>query len=199
MTSPSFVVKSVSVIPLMGKVESAYYNLIVKATVRMCTVLSSAAFKNALFEYLKHSNGIEGELSEWKNKPWEEIYNHYLGARTIELDLATYYSFRRVYGYTKPSTDTIFLNRKYISKYSHLNGTHLMALGSNLSHEYGHKRGFDHDFKATARRPNSLCYLINEAYEKAYTQIYGADFASLEKALAVKVPWYKRWARRILA
>jgi len=66
-----------------------------------------------------------------------------------------------VIGYTYPNDPTIYLNRSYRNKYVWSDA----AEASNLFHEISHKWGYDHDFKATAQRPNSVPYSLNRAVE----------------------------------
>ena len=77
-----------------------------------------------------------------------------------------YFSMKRVIGYTMRNIKTIFVNTKYFDT------RHKALVGSNIVHEYGHKLGFSHDFRATADRPFSICYQLNLCYEAAYSKIY---------------------------
>jgi hypothetical protein len=59
-----------------------------------------------------------------------------------------------VIGYTNQNTLTIFINRVIYQK------TEVYKIAMNLVHEWTHKMGYDHDFKATARRPASVPYAV---------------------------------------
>lgn len=180
-------------------VKSKYVPLLQEAISKMEIVLSSDKFQDALYAVISRSNNLEGELSEWKNKTLYQIYNQFLGidrilgTGLIELKLHTYYSSKKVIGYGYKGTNDIYLNTKYLSTYQVDDLEDLKKIGSNLSHEHGHDRGFEHDYYATARRKNSLSYLINEAYEIAFEQIFGlADPSEVPAEVIYKKPWYKR-------
>lgn len=71
----------------------------------------------------------------------------------------TWRQSKSVVGYTSPDTPTIYLNRLFRNGYD----WGACAEISNALHEVTHKMGFDHDYKATARRPYSVPYTANFA------------------------------------
>ena len=77
----------------------------------------------------------------------------------VKVDIETYYTLKRVLGYTLQGVDKIWVNKKYMSAWGSC------ELGSLLAHESSHKAGYTHDFKATARRPNSVPYSVNTAFK----------------------------------
>lgn len=77
----------------------------------------------------------------------------------IKVDVEMYYTLKRVLGYTLQGVDKIWVNKKYMSAWGSC------ELGSLLAHESSHKAGYTHDFKATARRPNSVPYSVNTAFK----------------------------------
>ena len=108
----------------------------------------------------------------------------------INLYVDDYYTVKKVVGYTLLSSKYIRVNTKYFDTNSN------KRVGSNLLHEYGHLVGFSHDFRRTARRPFSICYQLNKAYEECHDRLIGPREGSLAK---VKVgrwfPKYK-WVRK---
>lgn len=170
--------------------DPTYRPMVLMAILRMEDVLSSPIFYNCLAEEIMRSNNLEGELSKWKKASLEEIYNQLF---PITLYLNTYYSIRNVIGYGLPGTKNIYLNTKFLAGYSINNTIDLMYIGSNLLHEHSHDCGFDHDFKPTARRENSLSYILNRAYERAYRKYYKLP----ELILKLHTPWYKRLWRKV--
>jgi hypothetical protein len=162
--------------------------IIVLSVERMEEVVFSSVFFEILKDEISKSNGLEGELSKWKDASPEEIYAQLF---PITLHLSTYYTYKSVYGYGYANDDIIRLNTKYLSTYKLFNDIHLMLVGSNLFHEHSHNRGFDHDFKNTLRRKNSLSYILNRAYERAYRQIFNLS-VPVVKPVVVSIPWYKR-------
>lgn len=156
---------------------------------RFTTVVNSPEFLQC---FLEEMQDIHGELSEYKDHSPAELYRYFMDGSeklspevdgVINLEIDDYYSFKRVIAYTKKHIKTIFVNTKYFDNTTHC------AAGSNFCHEYGHKKGFLHDFWATARRPFSICYKINRAFERAYAMIYGAPTP------APRVSWWRRLLR----
>jgi hypothetical protein len=164
------------------KFDLKYRELVESAILHMQYVVASPIFMEILKDEISKSNGLEGELSMWKEALPEEIYEALF---PITLYLSTYYSFRNVIGYGTPDTKEIFLNTKYLDNYS-MKLEDLMMIGSNLLHEHSHDCGFDHDFYNTARRRNSLSYILNRAYERAFRKFYGVP-----EPIA-RVPWWRR-------
>lgn len=83
-----------------------------------------------------------------------------LTTKTVDIELITYYKrWSKVHGYTYPSVNKIWLNRKYHA------GASLCSEASNLAHELGHKLGYKHAYKATRTRPYSVPYSINAAFK----------------------------------
>lgn len=163
-----------------------YRSLIEKAVVHMEKVLNNELFGEILADEISKSNGLEGELSKWKHASVDEILATLF---PITLNLNTYYTRRNVIGYGYPNDKNIYLNTKYLSGYSVDRLLDLMEVGSNLLHEHSHDCGFDHDFKATRRRPNSLSYILNRAYERTFKQLNNIQDAAVVRYY---VPWYKK-------
>lgn len=67
---------------------------------------------------------------------------------------------RNVVGYTTESSDTLTTNRRFFS------GFEPAEIAGHVAHEWLHKLGFEHDFKATARRPDSVPYELGELVER---------------------------------
>lgn len=83
------------------------------------------------------------------------------GEVDLNVNLESFSWFqRKVVGYTTPSSDTITTNRRFFS------GFEAAEVAGHLAHEWLHKIGFDHDFNATARRPQSVPYELGELVER---------------------------------
>lgn len=83
------------------------------------------------------------------------------GEVDLNLELKNFSWFQRnVVGYTTESSDTLTINRSFFSAYTPA------EVAGNLAHEWLHKLGFEHDFKATARRPDSVPYELGELVER---------------------------------
>lgn len=151
----------------------------------MHTIFNSPDFEKNLLEELED---IHGELSLWRKDSPKEIFECIMNASEkltpgtdYEMDLFVddYYTPKRVIGHTYDSDRFIYTNTKYFDSYP------TKRIGSNFGHEWGHKLGFDHDFKATKRRDFSICYAINRAYEKSWDEIFGEPSAN-DKVLVCK-------------
>lgn len=73
---------------------------------------------------------------------------------TMDLTLKTYYVSDPVIGYTMPSINTIYMNRKYLNTFE----PHEVAM--NLTHEWLHKLGFKHAAQMNDARPHSVPYAV---------------------------------------
>lgn len=111
-------------------------------------VLNSDELKSQVLAYeFKDDSGLTNE----------QIYVA-LMSRVVEFDLELYKPpfWRRwsVVGYTNPGSPRIYLNRYYFNSFE------LADIAANLAHEWMHKLGFGHDYKPTARRPQSVPYAV---------------------------------------
>lgn len=170
--------------------DNRYRPLVEASIAPMERVIPSVEFFEALQDEISKSNGLEGELSTWKNATVKEIFSNLL---PMSLTIDTYYTAKDVIAYGMPDDDEIRLNMKYLEQYSKDSLEDKMYIGSNLLHEHGHNCGFDHDFYATSRRENSLCRILNRSYERAFRKIYGLP----EPVVKYYTPWYKRLALKI--
>ena len=168
----------------------------IKVAAEMEIIINLQLFKDNFISILERSDYRNGELSGWKNKTSLEIYDHFMsGAETLtpqkdgvmNIEVDDYYTFKSVFGYTMEHIPTIFTNTKYFD----VNTT--KEIGSNFCHEWGHKIGFDHDFKSTYRRNFSLCYLLNLIYEKTYNQHFGLIVD--DQKIYCKRKWYAPWKK----
>lgn len=78
----------------------------------------------------------------------------------IKISVEMYWSLKRVLGYTYDGVNKEWVNRRYMMSWG------VCDLASLLGHETSHKANYDHDFKATKRRPWSVPYSINQAFKK---------------------------------
>lgn len=138
-----------------------------RAMVKLGEVLSSREFKDAV---LGHTfAGKPGFASD--ERPPAEIYAVIRAAKErytssadgevdVNLELRSLSWFHRgVVGYTSEGSDTITTNRR------HFAGFDEAELAGHLGHEWLHTLGFEHDFKATARRPFSVPYALGDLIE----------------------------------
>ena len=91
------------------------------------------------------------------------------GERDGEIDViinVQYPGKRGVLGWTYPT-----IIQQYISGWF-LDDASVPELVGNMIHEWLHKLGFDHDYRATALRPYSVPYAIGDIAEKIAKEIY---------------------------
>lgn len=74
-------------------------------------------------------------------------------AMDLELELYTDHD-SRVMGYTRPKSRRVWMNTKFFNRHTPA------KVASNLTHEWLHKIGFDHDYKFTWKRRYSVPYAI---------------------------------------
>lgn len=162
----------------------------------METIVNSDLFRELVLA-IKYKHG---ETSYWRDAPNQEIYDHIISGKEtlnpiedgeIDIVIDDYYTWRRVIGYTYPNIQTIYTNTKYFdSENLSPERHHRKMSGSNAMHEYGHKLGFDHDFRATSRRKYSLCYLLNDIYEQCWDELIAPTMKRAEREYT-----YRRWFR----
>lgn len=139
-----------------------------EATTLLARVLNSREFKDAVLSAT--FAGRPGFASDTRTPA--EVYatvraakERYTDAADGEVDLnVRLESFswfqRNVVGYTTASSDTITTNRRFFSGYEPA------EVAGHLAHEWLHTLGFEHDFRATARRPSSVPYELGELVER---------------------------------
>ena len=150
---------------------------------------------------------LHGETSAWKDATGEEIYERIMSGASdlspekdsvINIFVDDYYSWKRVIGYTYPNTKTIYTNTKYFDSVNITQDNHHRKMtGSNFLHEYGHKIGFDHDFRATARRPYSICYQLNDIYESCWDALMPSRMKRVERIYSYR-RWFRRYTRTVV-
>jgi len=157
----------------------------------MRLVYNSDVFRGIFLTLLDQRDYQKGELSDWRYHTPDEIYRYFMNGVEVlspELDYEVdffvddYYTFKKVIGHTYPNDKYVYSNTKYLDRRSS------KLVGSNFTHEYGHKKGFKHDFRRTKRREDSLSYLLNIAYERAWDVIFG-DISERDKVLVCKRRW----------
>lgn len=138
-----------------------------RAMVKLAEVLNSREFKDAV---LSHTYAGKPGFASDSRTP-AEIYaviragkENFTSAADGEVDLnvalENFSWFQRnVVGYTTPSSDTVTTNRRFYAGFDE------SEIAGHLGHEWLHKVGFEHDFKATARRPYSVPYALGDLIE----------------------------------
>lgn len=128
--------------------------------------LNTQMFKEEVLSY-----GFSGKTGFYQNQNLsnQKIYELIMSGiekrspehdRTINLNLYMYREESKVVGYTYPNTDKIWVNKKYIEKYTYA------EIANNAIHEWLHKAGFDHSYYKTPDRIHSVPYAIGELVEK---------------------------------
>ena len=140
---------------------------------------------------------FSGETSEWKNKSNKEIYDHFMsGAETLrpekdneaDIDIDIFnpsFASRNTVGYTYKTVLKQWINRKFFWAMS------IIGVEGNITHEWGHKLGFDHDYKATKRRPQSICYQLNKIIKYCHLRLIDKK----DVVQAVKKTYVPLWRR----
>ena len=128
----------------------------------MC--MSMDEFKSDLesFKRIEQDNGIKDIASFIRDNGINGIQVRFYWPR--------WYQSKNVVGYTSANDPVIYLNKAFRGK-----SWNDWAEASNLFHETMHKIGFEHDFKATERRPYSVPYLANRVIEKCEARFASAN------------------------
>ncbi len=97
-------------------------------------------------------------LRKTNGKTPEEVVDHLISEKPV-IELEMYYSWKKVVGYTYPSSKRIWMNRRFHNKMS------VCARAGNIGHERSHKLNYDHTFNKTKYRYLSVPYSINAAFK----------------------------------
>lgn len=93
------------------------------------------------------------DLTQTNNMSREESLR-YITTTPVKMNLEAYRdNSGKVIGYTYPSSDTVWFNRKFHDNFT------VCEKASNFWHEILHRQGFKHDQKPTKRRPFSVPYI----------------------------------------
>jgi hypothetical protein len=89
----------------------------------------------------------------------------------VNLNLYTppFYKKWSVVGYTNPGVAPIYMNSYYFNSFTP------GQIAANISHEWTHKIGFDHDYNSTTRRPYSVPYGIGGIVERVASALTGEE------------------------
>jgi hypothetical protein len=126
-------------------------------------VVASQEFKERI---LNHSYRGKKVFVDNKGLSNEQIY-HTIMNGVIDVELELYHQSNSTIGFTYPDTNRIWMNKKYFEKYTPL------QVADNLTHEWLHKLGFEHEATYSQNRnysvPYAVGYLMEELAAKYHT------------------------------
>lgn len=128
------------------------------------------------------------DLINNKDQTREELLDN-LKREKPRLNFVMYYKNNSTVGYTYANSDTIWMNRKFHSRYS------LAQSAANLAHERSHKLGFTHDFKKTTRRSRQAPYPIGAGIKTCYKN-NDYDVAQAERMRVCYRSWRSLWLKK---
>ena len=142
----------------MGRVKE---EKIERAVEILRQVFSSPEFKDRILshQYLgrkrfAYNKGLSNQgIYKKILKGVERLYPYQNNAMDVELELFTDYS-SNVLGFTRPRSKRIWMNTKYFDRHTPA------EIASNLTHEWLHKLGFDHEREKSKYRKYSVPYAI---------------------------------------
>jgi hypothetical protein len=123
-------------------------------------VLASEAFKKKILNFTYKGKKAFIDNNGLTNA---QVYKKILEAseklnpgknNTMDITVETYFTDANVIGYTMPSINKIYMNRKYFNNFTPV------QISSNMVHEWLHKLGFGHDYESTPTRPYSVPYAV---------------------------------------
>jgi hypothetical protein len=137
---------------------------VAQTTQLMEQILNGEEFRQAVLNFtyqdqkqFANNEGLSNEEIYEKIMAGKETYDSLEdGVANLDLNLYTppFYKKWSVVGYGYPDQPQIYLNSYYFNSYS------LAEVAANLSNEWMHKIGFEHDYINTAQRPYSVPYGI---------------------------------------
>jgi hypothetical protein len=130
-------------------------------------VMNSEEFHQAVLNH--EFNGQKGFANVPAGMTNERVYQKIMAGRetynetedsvatlSVVLYKPAFYKKWNVVGYTYPGNYPIYTNKYYFNTFT------AAQIAGNLTHEWLHKIGFEHDFNRTAQRPDSIPYAIGE-------------------------------------
>ena len=104
---------------------------------------------------------LKRKLIQTNGKTNAEVAEHLKTSR-LTVPVVMYYTSKGVIGYRSPPSPVVHTNRGFHGlKTEYTNRTR----ASNLTHERSHVLNYGHDYKRTSRRPYSVPYSINAAFD----------------------------------
>lgn len=175
-------INEITITSNLDRVDNKHLKLFKTSVGVLQMLFESLEFKEWFFYEAERSKGFEGELSDWKDRTVTDVYYQLLGIDPsqpfdglskrqgkLNLVVGTYY---KRFGSAVAKTEGNFIqfNTKFFTGDFDKDRAHVVSV---LGHESGHANsGFSHDFQRTARRPNSINYVVNRAIQGAYRQLY---------------------------
>lgn len=126
-----------------------------KAIEKVRETVRGQCFKDAL---------LKRALIQTGGKTNEQVLHDILSG-DVKIRLSMYRSWKSTIGYTYPSSDTIWCNRKYHDNMGPCD------VGANLIHEISHKIGYGHDYKPNKQRPFSVPYSVGSLMDDCCQEI----------------------------
>ncbi|MBS1959155.1 MAG: hypothetical protein JST80_06785 [Bdellovibrionales bacterium] len=130
------------------------------------TVINSAEFKSKVLNFtyggqqtFVQNGGLSNQqiydllMTGAERYPNQTASDHTMNFQ-LELYTPAWYQSNNVLGYTSLSDPVIHINKNFYNR------AEVFEIAMNLTHEWCHKMGFDHDYRSTARRPYSVPYAI---------------------------------------
>lgn len=150
----------------MTNFTSAQEEKVLDAVELIKKVIASDEFKNSILNHKYKGKKTFVDNAGLSNS---QIYKRILESseklnpgknNTMDVTLVTYYTSANVIGYTLPSVNKIWMNRRYLNTFTPV------QVASNLFHEWLHKLGFKHAYERTASRPYSVPYAVGYLVKK---------------------------------
>jgi hypothetical protein len=123
-------------------------------------VVASEEFKQAVLNHrwqgkkqFANNNGLSNRAIYKRILEASEGLNRGID-NTMNLQVVGYHAQNQVVGYTYPNVLTVWMNKKFLI------GRQPHEVTVNMMHEWLHKLGFGHAFKATPERPYSVPYAV---------------------------------------
>ena len=126
-------------------------------------VLNSKRFKEKFLKLkLTNTDGLNNTQIYDKLMSGADDFNPEVD-RDIDVYVEMYFKNNRVVGYTKPSINKTYLNRKFFRSFD------AADVACNLVHEYLHKVGFDHySAKEHSSVPYAIGYLVEDCIREMW-------------------------------
>jgi hypothetical protein len=130
-------------------------------------VIRSSEFRNRVLNYeykgrksFVDSDGLTNDAIYNKIFDGAETIGGMPGDNGMDVELELYHQATNTIGYTYPTAQRIWINKKYFTKYTPV------KVADNLMHEWMHKLGFTHDANWSPDRDHSVPYAVGYRIRK---------------------------------
>jgi len=153
---------NLNIAPKLTNFNEEQTEKMIESLKRLKVVINSEEFRTRIIEHTFKEEYTFVDNGGYTN---EDIYNILMTGEEIlipgadqemDIDVTMYYKNNSTVGYTYKNTVRTWVNAKFFYRHS------FGDVAANVTHEWTHKLGFDHDYKNNSERPYSVPYAVGK-------------------------------------